>query len=75
MCVCVFMLIHVRLFVIPWTVGHQALLPVEFSRHEYWSVFSFLTSGDPPVPGIEPASLVSPALTGGFFTTASPGKA
>ena len=25
-------------------------------------------------PGIEPASLASPALAGGFFTTAPPGK-
>ena len=25
-------------------------------------------------PGIEPGSLVSPALAGGFFTTAPPGK-
>ena len=27
----------VWLFVIPWTVAHQALLPMEFSRQEYWS--------------------------------------
>ena len=32
------------------------------------------STGDPPSPGIEPASLPSPALAGGFFTTASPGK-
>ena len=29
---------------------------------------------DLPNPGIEPASPVSPALIGGFFTTAPPGK-
>ena len=29
---------------------------------------------DLPNPGIKPASLVSPALAGGFFTTAPPGK-
>ena len=28
---------HVWLFVTPWTVAHQAPLPTEFSRHEYWS--------------------------------------
>ena len=28
-----------------------------------------LSSGDLPDPGIEPTSLVSPALAGGFFTT------
>ena len=27
--------------------------------------------GVPPYPGIEPVSLVSPALTGGFFTTSA----
>ena len=28
---------HVRLFVTPWIVTHQALLSMEFSRQEYWS--------------------------------------
>ena len=31
------------------------------------------SSGDLPDPGIKSVSLVSPALAGGFFTTASPG--
>ena len=35
---------------------------------------TFPTLGDLPDPGIEPTSLVSPALAGGFFTTAPPGK-
>ena len=35
-CVCVFMLRHVQLFVTPWTVTHQAPLSMEFSRQEYW---------------------------------------
>ena len=26
---------HVRLFANPWTVGHQAPLPMGFSRQEY----------------------------------------
>ena len=34
----------------------------------------FPTPGDLPKPGIKPASLVSPALAGGFFTTVPPGK-
>ena len=34
----------------------------------------FPTPGDLPNPGIKPESLVSPALAGGFFTTAPPGK-
>ena len=29
------MLSHVQLFVIPWTVAHQAPLSKEFSREEY----------------------------------------
>ena len=32
---------HVRLFVTPWTVTHQAPLTVGFSRQEYWSGLSF----------------------------------
>ena len=39
------------------------------SRQEYWSGVPFPTPGDLPDPGIEPASPVSPALAGGFFTT------
>ena len=34
------MLSRVRLFVILWTVAHQALLSMGFSRQEYWSVGS-----------------------------------
>ena len=47
---------------------------MRFSRQEYWSGLPFLSPGDLPNPGIEPTSLVSPALTGGFFTTEPPGK-
>ena len=56
-----------------WTVAHQAPMSVEFFRQEYWSGLLFPTSGDLPDPGIKPVSLVSPALAGGFFTTASHG--
>ena len=35
---------------------------------------SFPSPGDLSNAGIDPASLVSPALAGGFFTAASPGK-
>jgi len=55
----------VQLFGASWTVAHQASLPMEFSRQEYWSgVCHFLTPGDLPKPGIKPASLASPALAG-----------
>ena len=33
------------------------------------------SSGDLPHPGIEPASLTSPALAGGFFTLSATGEA
>ena len=59
----------VWLFVTPWTVAHQVPLSMEFPRQEYWSRLPFPTSGDLPDPGIEDASLLSPALAGGFFTT------
>ena len=45
-------------------------LSMEFSRQEYWSGCPFLTS-DLPNPGIEPASLGTPALTVGFLTTST----
>ena len=32
------------------------------------------SSRDPPDPGIEPVSLIFPALAGGFFTTETPGN-
>ena len=47
---------------------------MEFSRQEYWSGLLFPSSGDVPDPGIQPASLASPALAGRFFTTEPPGK-
>jgi len=57
----------------PWTVAHQAPLSMGFSKQEHWSGLPFPPPGDLPNPGIEPASLASPALAGGFFTTALPG--
>ena len=67
-CVCVCMSSRVQPFVIPLTVAHHAPLCMNFSRQEYWSGLPFPTPGDLPNPGIEPASLVSPALAGEFFT-------
>ena len=59
---------NVQLFEIPWTiVHHQAPLPMELSRQEYWNGLPFPPLEDLPNRGmIEPAS---PALAGGFFTT------
>ena len=38
---------------------------MEFSRQEYWNGLPCPPPGDLPNPGIEPMSLMSPALTGG----------
>ena len=57
----------VRLFVTPWTVACQVSLSMGFSRQEYWSGLLFPPPGDLTDSGIEP---ISPALAGGFFTTA-----
>ena len=49
----------------------QAILSLGFSRHEYWNGLPCSPPGDLPDPGIEPVSLTSPALAGGFFTTSA----
>ena len=60
---------HVRLFATLYTVAHQALLSVGFSRLEYWNGLLCPPPRDLPDPGIESTSLMSPALADGFFTT------
>ena len=59
---------HVQLFVMLWTVAHQASLSIGFPSQEYWNGLPYPSPGDLPDPGIEP---MSPALTGGFFTTSA----
>ena len=62
-------------------IGHKSkslknrALSMGFFRQEYWSELPCPPPGDLPAPGIEPGSLVSPALAGRFFTTAPPGQA
>ena len=46
-------------FATPWTVACQALLSMEFSKREYWSVLPFPPPGDLPNPETEPESSVS----------------
>ena len=62
---------RVSLFVTLWTVACQVPLSMGFSRQEYWSGLLCPPPGDLPNPGIEPPSLMSPALAGGFFTTSA----
>ena len=60
---------HVQLFETLWTVAHQGPLSMGFSRKEYWSGLPCPAPGDLPDPGIEPMSLMSPALATRFFNT------
>ena len=61
---------HVQFLVAPWTV------PPGFSVHGISQAgivnrLPFPSPGDLPNLGIEAASLMSPALAGGFFTTSA----
>ena len=47
------------------------LCPWGFSRQEHWSGLPCSSPGDLPNPGIEPASVLSPASSAGFFTTSA----
>ena len=68
---CAKSLSRVQLFATLWTVTHQAPLSMGFSCHDYWCGLLFPPPGDLPNTGIEPLSLMSPALAGGFFTTSA----
>ena len=61
----------VLLFVTPWTVARQASVSMEFSRPEYWSGLPLPTPVDLSNPGIEPVSLGSLAMAGGFFASSA----
>ena len=65
---------RVELFATPWTIAGQPPLSMGFSKQEYWSELPCTLPGDLPDPGIEPASLMSPALADKFFTTAAAAK-
>ena len=81
-CVCVCVCAHVchavlncfscvQFFVTLWAVDCQSPLSMGFSRHKYQSGWPCPPPGDLPDPGIEPSSLMSSALAGGFFTTST----
>ena len=53
------------------TVAHQAPLSMGFSRQEYWIGLPCPPPGNLRDPGIEPVSLTSPSLAGGFFSTSA----
>ena len=52
----------------PMVYSPQTPLSIGFYRQEYWSGLPFPSPEDLSDPVIEPASLMSPALAGGFFT-------
>ena len=58
----------------PWTGARQAPLSMGFSRHECWSKLPCPPPEGLPHPGIEPTSLMSPALQEGSLSLAPPGK-
>ena len=58
-------------FATSWTAACQAPFSMGFPRQESWSGLPFPPPGALPDPGIK---LLSPVLTGGFFTTAPPGR-
>ena len=68
------MLSRVWLFATLWTVAHQAPLSMGSPRQEYWSALLFSPPEGLSDSGIEPMSLVSPALLGGLFTSVPTGK-
>ena len=74
-CVCVFSCSVVSDSATPWTIVDQAPLSMEFSSQEYYSGLPFSPPGALPDLGIEPASLVSSALAGGFSYHCAPWEA
>ena len=56
LCVC-YSLSHVQLFVMPWTIVHQATLSVEFSREEHCSGLPFPSPGESSPPRDQTLSL------------------
>ena len=56
----------------PW--AHQAPLSMGLSKQEYLSILPFSSLRDIPDPGIEPSSLMCPALVGRFFSTSTTWK-
>ena len=67
------MLSPVRLSATSWMVASQASLSMGFSRQEYWRGLPH-SPPDLPNAGINTASLASPALAGGVFTTSATWK-
>ena len=70
-CVCAQLFSHVRLYVTPWTVAHQAPLSMGLPKQEYWRGLPFPSPWDFPNPVTKPTLLASPILVARFFTTSA----
>ena len=57
------------------TIARQAPLSMRFSRQKYWRGLPSPPPGDLPGPGIEPVSLISPALVDRLFITSTTSEA
>ena len=64
---------HVQLFVIQWTVAHQAPLSMGFSRQEYWSGLPLL-QGVFPTQGLSQVTYVNLLWQVGSLPLVPPGK-
>ena len=53
------------------TVAWQAPLSMRFPRQDYWNGLPFPPTGDPPNPGIKPASLMTSTGRQDFPTRAT----
>ena len=65
---------HIRLFGTLWTVAHQALLFMGFSRQEYWSGLPFPLPGNLPTHRSNPCRLRLLHWHAGSLPLAPPGK-
>ena len=63
--------VKVLVFATPWTIAHQAPLPMEFFGQEYWSGLSSPCPENLSNPEIEPRS---PALQADSLPYEPPGK-
>ena len=61
-------------FCSPMECSLQACLSTAFCWQEYWNRLPFPSPGDISDRGFKPMSPLSPALAGGFFNIAPPGK-
>jgi len=71
---CAQLLNCIQLFATPWTLARQVPLSMGFPRQEYGGGLPFPSPEDLPIPGMEPESPASPALTSVFYTNEPPKK-